>query len=261
MKFLFSAISLSLSVLGMSLLAPTAQAAKINADFSGLTSGSSVEGLGTVHELLNISSSTGGAKAIFAGTGAGAYGASSDPVKANSNIRNGGIGALGGFADLDGKREHVFDFTFAEGVSVENFSLRMLDYGDFNKSRATNHSILLTALNSQKEVVDEFVFSYESSKALNPIGLYKGGGRGDALMASEGDPGLLTLSVSGADITAVQLKYQNNGNRANIAGDPNIGFDTLTFETAETEDVPEPMLLLGLVTVGALGLSRTRQQS
>ncbi|MEM6254925.1 MAG: PEP-CTERM sorting domain-containing protein [Cyanobacteria bacterium P01_D01_bin.156] len=260
MKVVFGLIPASLAILGVGLLSPTAQAARINADFTTLNSGASIEGLGTVHELLNITSSTGGGKAIFAESGVSAYGASSSQTNANSKVKNGGINELGGFADLNG-RKHVFDFSFAEDVSVEEFSLRMLDYGDYNKGRATDHSILLTAFNSNGDVVDEFDLSYESSNATNPNGFYKNGGKGDALMASEGDPGLATLSVFGEDITLVQLRYDNNGSRANIAGDPNIGFDSLTFETTETEDVPEPTALVGLLAIGALGLSRRSSQN
>ncbi|MGF1523426.1 MAG: PEP-CTERM sorting domain-containing protein [Leptolyngbyaceae cyanobacterium] len=259
MNFGFGLIPVSLAVLGIGLLTPTAQAASIKADFSSLNPGNSIEGLGTVHELLNISSSTGGGKAIFAESqSAVAYGASSSQTQANSSVKNGGINELGGFADLTG-RKHVFDFSFAEGVSVEEFSLRMLDYGDYNKGHATEHSILLTAFNSNGDTVDEFNLSYESSNAANPDGFYRNGGRGDALMASEGDPGLATLSVFGEGITQIQLRYENNGSRANIAGDPNIGFDSLTFKTTESEDVPEPTGIVGILAVGALGLGGSRR--
>lgn len=259
MKVVFGLIPVSLAVLGVGLLTSTAQAATINADFSSFNPGDSIEGLGTVHELLDISSSTGGGQAIFAESqSAVAYGASSSQTQANSNVKNGGVNELGGFADLTG-RKHVFDFDFATGVSVEEFSLRMLDYGDFNQGRATEHSILLTAFNSDGETVDEFNLSYESSSATNPNGFYKNGGRGDALMANEGDPGLATLSVFGEGITQVQLRYENNGRRANIASDPNIGFDSLTFTTTESEDVPEPIGIVGMLAVGAVSFGGSRR--
>lgn len=250
------------------LTASTVQAGTFQADFSQLGSGQSVEGLGAVHELLNISSSTGGGQAIVEGGGAGAYGASSSQTKANSNIRNGGIGELGGFADLGG-REHKFEFSFAEGTAVNAFSLRMLDYGDYNKARAANHSIFLTAFNSQGEIVDRDVLSYQSSRATNPLGFYQKDrttgemGRGDALMAEAGDAGLKTFAVSGEDIVRVVLGYEHDGRSraSDIASDPNIGFDSLTFETADdTADVPEPASLLGLLAVGVLGAGTLRKR-
>lgn len=255
------------------LTASAAQAGTFHADFSHLNAGQSVEGLGTVHELLDISALGGGeAKAIFANNGAAsAYGASSSIDVANSDVRNGGLNELGGFADL-GARKHQFEFSFAEGTNVSNFSLQMFDYGDFNKSKATNHSIFLTAFNSQGEEVDRYEFSYESSTATNPLGFYQKDdqgsiGRGDAVAyqnaANEGlvTPGLVTFSVSGNDIAKVILGYAHDGNGdRTAAADPNIGFGTLTFETVDAEQVPEPVSVIGLLALGALGLGSARKR-
>ena len=53
----------------------------------------------------------------------------------DGGVANRRLVADGGFSDIDTKNAgepHLYTFTFAPGVSVTNFSLHMLDYGDLN---------------------------------------------------------------------------------------------------------------------------------
>jgi hypothetical protein len=256
----------TLSSLAIATTASAQNTAPVEVNFKTLGAGQTVEGLGTVHELLNITSSTGNAKVLLPGASSGTYGATEyddNTNKPNSGLRNGGIDeVLGGFADFD--KAHIFEFSFAEGTTVDAFSLRMLDYGDYNPGGATEHNIFLTALNSAGEQVDRFELSYESDKRVNPCGFYTckdvygNVGLGDATWASAGDPGLATLSVFGSGIARVLLTYENNGSRDGMASDPNIGFDTLAFNV-EPEDVPEPTAVLGLLAVSGAGILARRR--
>ncbi|NEO83090.1 MAG: PEP-CTERM sorting domain-containing protein [Spirulina sp. SIO3F2] len=271
-RLITTTLTTTIAATSITMFAASAQAFTVRTDFTHLNNGDSVEGLGTVHELLNINTLGGGeAKAIFEGAaGKGAYGASSSQTSPNSNVRNGGIGALGGFADL-GKRNHTFEFTFADDTTVSDFSLRMLDYGDYNKKKVVDHNIILTAFNANNEVVDAFKFSYNSSAQSNPLGFYKADangvfGRGDALIAADGDAGNLLLSVGGAGITRVVLGYENykqNGTEIDVAADPNIGFGAMTFTTESRHDAatPEPFSMIGSgLALGAGALLKKRKK-
>ena len=234
-----------------SLIALAGRASAVPIDFSGFGLGDSIEGLGTVHPLLNISTSNGAGIVLFPETVPGTYGA---PNGAGS-LGNGGLSPSGGFGDIDSARLHDFEFTFAPGVTADAFSVRMLDHGDLNRAHATSHSITFEALNALDAVVDSQMLSYTSTADVNPRSgsagdLYL---TGDAVSAMAGQPGLFTFSLAGLEITRVRVLYSHNGpDRLPYApSDPNIAFDTLDISFRQA---PEPgtivLLLAGLAAVG-----------
>jgi hypothetical protein len=196
-----------------------------------LTAGTSVEGLGTVHPYLNISTSDGSSIVITEG----AIWAYSAPNEFNlmwsGCIGNpgGGVPVAGygkGFAD--NKRRHDYVFTFAPGTTVEEFSITMLDFGDDNPANQKYHEVALTAYNATDNVVDKDVLSYNSSTETNPrtsdfADLWYAG---DACTARvdppNKDPGVWTFKVTGANILKVKFEI--------VSGmDPYIGFDNISF--------------------------------
>ncbi|MEW6286369.1 MAG: hypothetical protein AB1509_09070, partial [Chloroflexota bacterium] len=189
-------------------------------DFSGVASGESVEGMGKVATGLNIDAK-GTAVKIQEGVQPAVYGAGIGNV-----VWNGAIGS-GGFSDREtqqAKQPHLYTFTFAPDVSVSSFSLRMLDFGDFNPTSATSVYASMTAYNANGFVVakQELKFSlsgwYLSPQYGNLIVT------GDALQAVPGQPGNWTWKVSGAGIVKVVLEFGSGF-------DPYIGFDTLSYTT------------------------------
>ena len=203
-------------------------------DFSGLAPGASVTGFGTVHPSLNIHTTGNVGEAVFLGLSPGGYGA---PNGSGSVSNNGVNPTLGGFSDT-GARVH--DFVFDLSVAADSFSVRVLDWGDFNQGNATEHSVTLRALDASDVLVDSTTFSFDSDSASNPHTGSQGDLflTGDAIDASPGQAGNLTLNLAGSGIMKVEFLWSHNGSRAaNAASDPNIAFDNLTIGFV---DVPEP---------------------
>lgn len=233
----------------------TARAVPI--DFSGFSPGDSIEGLGTVHPLLNISSTNGGV-ALFPATPPTTYGASNPggPV-----IGNGGLSPSGGFGDIDPSRLHDFEFTWASGVTASAFSIRMLDHGDFNPGGARSHRVLFEALDALDGVVDSAELSYTSTADRNPRGGSAGDlfFTGDAMRSSPGEPGQFTFGLSGSGITRVRVLYEHDGPRRppGAPSDPNIAFDTLDIDFT-SQPVPEPSSLA--LVLGGLAVFRSSRR-
>jgi hypothetical protein len=189
-------------------------------DFSGIVPGESVEGMGKVAKGLNIDAK-GMAIKIQEGVQPAVYVAGVGNV-----VLNGGIGA-GGFSDQITQRAsqpHRYTFTFEPGMSVSNFSLRMLDFGDLNPTSARSSYASMTAYNANGFVVakQELKFAitgYYSSPQYGNLLI-----TGDALRAVPGQPGNWTWNVAGAGIVKVVLEF-------GVGFDPNIGFDTLAYIT------------------------------
>lgn len=107
---------------------------------------------------------------------------------------------------------------------MSNFSLHMLDFGDYNPTLATSHFATMTAYTAGDIMVSQHQLSYTTTVGYNS-NLY-----GDLLVtgnsttALPGQPGNWTWHVSGTGIVRVVLEF--------YAGyDPNIGFDGLSFAT------------------------------
>jgi hypothetical protein len=214
----------------------TAGGSLITVDFESLEPGSSVEGLGTVHRHLNISTTGGNTRVIVEGAlnnSYGSYGAPNDP---NMNMLVGCLGAPGsgvpvsgrgkGFADYD--RRHDYVFTFSPKETVRDFSVTMLDFGDFNPTMYASHEVSLTAYDAENKVVDKDTLSYKSSREPNPRSSDFGDlwYAGDACTAKTDfpnqEPGIWTFKVTGSKIVRVEFDLVTGGDTA-------IGFDNIQF--------------------------------
>lgn len=196
-------------------------------DFNEVAPGESVEGLGVVNQYLDISSSTGNAVAVAEGVLPGAYGSLSGV--------NYGMGALSGFVDTD--KIHEYSFTFAPDVSVNFFTVRMLDYGDLNKILATDHLVTLEAYDSDGFLITSSQLSFKTDPVFNPTSSTAGNLQftGDAT-AALGNPGNFIFAVGGEDIVRLELKYSTDLGEG--ASDPNHGLAILCF----APNLPEPEL-------------------
>ncbi|HEY6183491.1 MAG TPA: hypothetical protein VIW67_14675 [Terriglobales bacterium] len=175
------------------------------------------------------------------------------------NVVNACIGSArssAGFADVGAgtftadTKLHDYVFTFAPGTSVSEFSLRMVDFGDFNPGRATSHSVKLVAYNASGDLVDEDELSYTSSALINPLPV-----TGDACTAQPGEPGNFTFKVRGSHITRLELHASNNGSSPNKPSDPHIAFNDLCFviEVTEVQIDIKPGTYPNTVNLGSKG--------
>jgi hypothetical protein len=145
---------------------------------------------------------------------------------------NGGLVADGGFSDLSTRslgKAHEYTFTFDSGVTVSNFTLHMLDYGDLNQALATSHLVTMTAFDANGNKITtpgaSQELSYTSPADKAPRNSNKYGDlwfSGDAVSASAGQPGNWTWNISGTGIHTIVLAFP--------AGyDPNIAFSRLYY--------------------------------
>ena len=200
------------------------------ADFSGLLEGESVEGLAKVAPFLDITTSTGGAVKIVEGGSWNAYGSPNSGCNGETTvIGNRGTRKGEGFTDKISVQEgyaHSYTFNF-EGVTISHFSLRMLDYGDWNPSKAGFHKAEMVAFNGVGESVSTHVLSYYTSADGTPN--WSWSPNYGNLQCNTGDsaapgafPGHWIWKVSGEGITKVTLTFP-------FGYDPYIGFDSLWF--------------------------------
>ncbi len=184
--------------------------------FESLTPGTTVEGLGAVHPDLNIASvawpfgptcTPGVAAAIEEGVVVpfAAYGTA-------GSFPNGCLDGIRGYGDPQGCVLD-YDFTFAPGVTVSCFSMRMLDYGDLFPFGGTTHTVTMEAYNASNVLVATDVLTM-----LGPVNLVSG----DACTAQATDPGNHLFTVTGPAITRVTLRFD-------AFPDPNCGFDDISF--------------------------------
>ncbi|MGD1861859.1 MAG: PEP-CTERM sorting domain-containing protein [Leptolyngbyaceae cyanobacterium] len=256
----FSSLSSKLALAGLAVAGtvamqhPTQAASYTVDDFSQFESGQSIEGLGTVHELLNIDAVNGDAVAIFEG---GEKTDSTWSYQSNTGTRiNGGLN-LGGFSEVGTKknnRNNSFRFTFKDGFVASEFSLLMLDYGDYNAFNAGEHNVYLTAYSGEQQV------SQDSLSGQGGVG-----GKGDATYLGESNNfGRTNLAVAGENITAVELTFDfmKGNNTYDKSFDPFLGFDSLSFTASSVEatDVPEPASALALLAVGAVGTTALKRK-
>ncbi len=184
--------------------------------FESLSPGTSVEGLGAVHPDLKITSvawpfgptcALGTAGAIEEGvsTPFAAYGTA-------GAFPNGCLNGIRGFGDSQGCVLD-YDYTFAPGVTVSCFSIRMLDYGDLFPFGGTTHTVTLSAYNASSTLVSQDVLTM-----LGAVDLVSG----DACTSQASDPGNRLFTVTGTGIVRVTLRFD-------AFPDPNVGFDDISF--------------------------------
>ena len=196
---------------------------QVVADFSRLTAGQSVEGFGVVAPFLNIDAK-GNAIKVAKDTLPRMY------LAPNTAGINGGLSSNGGFSDRTTQQAgqaHLYAFSFVPGVTVSDFSLHMLDFGDLNPTLSINHHVAMTAFDLNGAVVATQELNYTSPPDQNPTSSNIYGNlsfSGDAVGATPGQPGNWTWHVSGAGIARVVLEF-------GVGYDPNIAFDTITFTT------------------------------
>ena len=196
----------------------------VHLDFEGLTPGTPVEGLGAVHPDLAITSvawsfgptcTLGSAAAIEEGVAVpfAAYGTA-------GSFPNGCLNGIRGFGDSQGCVLD-YDFTFAPGVTLSCFGIRMLDFGDLFPFGGTTHTVTVTAYDAGNVQIaqDQLVM-------LGGVDLLAG----DACDAQASDPGNHFFTVAGTGIVKVTLRFD-------AVPDPNVGFDDIVF--CETGD-PTP---------------------
>jgi hypothetical protein len=150
----------------------------------------------------------------------------------DAGSNNGGLVADGGFSDLstkDLRKAHEYTFTFDNSVTVSNFTLHMLDYGDLNQVLSTSHLVTLTAydVNGNKITTPgaSQELSYTSPADRGPRSSDKYGDlrfSGDAVSASVGQPGNWTWNISGTGIHRIVLAFPQGY-------DPNIAFNRLSY--------------------------------
>jgi hypothetical protein len=221
---------LLLAAAATSTFAPTAHAEiEVYVDFESAPHATPVEGLSTVHPLLDIYA---GGNGVVLGEGAlpSTYGGGLQSLP-NLCLGNPGATSYGeasqygqGFADLD--KYHDYVFSFAPATTVNRFSIDMLDFGDWNPTLSAYHEVRLTAYDAEGLLVDDDVLSYASTPRVNPPEL---GYVGDACFALPGQYGNYTFEVTGAGITWVVFEI--------VAGiDPNIAFDNISFTACEDLD-------------------------
>lgn len=235
---------------------PMQAASYVVDDFTQFEAGQSVEGLGTVHELLNIDATYGDAVAIFPDSTkeSGNWSYASNGTHANSDS-NGGLN-LGGFSEVSSNknsRNNSFEFTFAEGITVSDFSLLMLDYGDYNAFSAQGHNVFLTAYSGDQQVGQD---------SLAGSGWEAGGDANSPDGVTEF--GRTNLAVEGENITSVKLTFdfQKGDTTYNKSFDPFLGFDSLSFTAsdADSADVPEPTTAIALLVIGAVGTTTLKRK-
>ena len=189
----------------------------ITSDFSAVKLGASVEGMGKVIPNLNIDAK-GTAVRVLQGNAPFLY---SSTVNGQS-VDNAGV-LFGGFGDPTTQKEKGeprYTFTFATGYSVSEFTLDMLDFGDFNPKSSKTHVVKMTAYDAAGAVLAEQTLSYTSNGGTVSPEYGSMLIAGDATTALPGQPGNYSWRVTGNGITKVILSFP--------AGyDPNIAFEKL----------------------------------
>jgi hypothetical protein len=112
-------------------------------------------------------------------------------------------------------------------VTITNFSLHMLDYGDWNPTLSTTHYASITAYdvsgNEIPNAKEELIYTTPPFAAPRTSSLYGDlWFNGDAASAPLGQPGNWVWNVSGNGIARVVLEFGEGH-------DPNIAFDLLSF--------------------------------
>ncbi len=208
------------------------------ADYGDFAPGDSIEGEGAVMPGLTIDA-VGTAVKISEGQVPDVYGAPNNgscDVSPYDYPTNGCLDPNGGFSDDETQNAVSAHFyTFAFDHAVHEFSLRMLDFGDFNPTLATDHLVEMKAYNGLVEV-DTEVLSYTSPPQQNPRSSdlhgdmtcpvdSQDGGTGDACSAPPGSPGNYLWEVhSDEGISRVTLEF-------GVGYDPKTGFDHLCTTT------------------------------
>jgi len=195
----------------------------VKTDFSDIQVGDSVEGLNVAAPNLNIDA-IGTAIKIFETILPAVYGAPNE-----NTIPHGGLSSDGGFGDFVTRstgQAQYYTFTFSPGIVVEQFSLHMLDFGDYNPTKNPQHYASLTGYTANNVMVSRHELSYTTTSGLISPEYGNLKLTGDAITAANtaslGLPGDWTWNVNGKNMAKIVLEFGDGY-------DPNIGFDTLSY--------------------------------
>jgi len=221
-------------------------------DLGNLANGDCVEGLGTVHDLLDISDAIIGENLILIqeGTVPKAYtGGVAGINECLDPINEDGHG-FGIDVDDDTETENL-KFTFDPDISVTSFSIRLVDYGDnfpYLWNFDSTHTVRLVAYNRVNEPtpeypdppripldIDELTFTStglgETITTLNGVDItdVSLSTAGDACFANTGEPGQWMFSVSAEEIVCVELQFINDSYDFPVSTDSDVAFDDICF--------------------------------
>lgn len=218
-------------------------------DFEGteLNKGDSVEGMGTVHPLLNIQLE-GAVDTDLVLIEKGTGDISNVAYYAGAGIANGCLNGTYGFGcpafNSSGARINRLDdndkiiFEFPDGITVSNFSVEMFDYGDFYPLGSGDR---LVTLKAYSDSVDEITYSGPANVDL----IY------DACHSSGN--GIHKFEISKSGIYKIELVF-------GTGIDPAIGFDDICFTLEVPIDIkpqscPNPLNVKsqGVLPVAILG--------
>lgn len=149
-------------------------------------------------------------------------------------VLNGGMIADGGFSDVSTRNlrgAHEYTFTLAAGVTISNFTLHMLDYGDLNQQEIRPHLVTLIGydVNGNEVPGARQELRYTTPAERNPRSSDLYGDlwfSGDAVSATSGQPGNWTWNISGNEIAKLVLAFPEGH-------DPNVAFDLLSYTITE----------------------------
>ncbi len=189
------------------------------------TAGQMVEGQ-YIGGLVQVSTSNG--QTIYAAPGQNPFGWDSSPKNFPGGL-------------IDRTRVHDYSFTFAPEIIVTTFSVRVVDWGDYNPAHATEWGVQLVGTGTGVGPADGLVFSTTANGTL-PSGI------ANASSAPDGQPGNRRYAVTGSELTGAELNFSQNGSSSYTASqagavsgatsaDPHIGLSELclTYRQRETE--------------------------
>ncbi|MFC1861351.1 hypothetical protein ACFLYL_03675, partial [Chloroflexota bacterium] len=178
----------------------------VDFETTDLSPGHSVEGLGVVHADLNIQSM--GNAALLKENDSTAVAYNAPGGTGNNGCLNGDYG----FGDVGKPEYRHYAFTFSPGMAVDEFSILMLDYGDYFPDGGATHTAKLIAYDEACTIVDKDEFSVGTANSIY-----------DACNTD----GKVTLEVDGAGIIRVVLQFEGTL-------DPGVGYDDIAFKPDDT---------------------------
>ena len=203
-------------------------------DFESMAVGDAVEGPAVVHPLLGIDVPSGNAVVIGEGTAPSVYAGLADASLINGCVGNPGRyiadGSVSMYGQGMGNPDQVSDpalvanygFTWGPGITAADFSVTMLDYGDFLPSGGTLHEVQMVAYDGASNVLDADLLTVTGGPTS----------AGDACLAAPGEPGVYRFSVSGPGIARVEVQFLADP-------DPNVAFDDIAFTPVGAFDEAE----------------------
>lgn len=233
-------ISIVSFLVGMLLMLPMNGFAATTIDFEGEITGQTVEGMGTIHPMMNIQSTPTGAIVIETFANPKVYGAPTPDNLSNACLEDsdgnrvdfaaysefGTIAKGFGYPQTGNFQDWSYDFIFEVGYMPASFGIKVFDVGDFNPTLATEHSVTLTAYDALNNIIDEDELFYTTAAVGNPTDSDPFGdllnSSGDACTATFGEPGYFEMMVgSPTGISRIALTSEGQ--------DPKVGFDSITI--------------------------------